>query len=531
MTSVRKYGNECLQNEYEGATFREKAKIRKSLIHRVLDEDSTLIGCLCNGKEESSHLNLRHLARIVRSYFTNPSKPTQELWDEIGRNSISYEDLITAYETIQKIGLIQDMFTHDSVYPRIIGYIREQLTSTEDLERVFTKSDKPVIPLAIEFHPSLGCDARCKNCSNVCNERFQDYPVVGNALTQERLEKIIDVGIDIGVRRMSFAGGGEPMLSPMTIPSLVYARERSSEINLGLYTNGIRLASLDDSELEKLARSVDRLRISLDASNAQDWAAYKKREAEDFQKILRVMDRINRVRNRHNSSMKIGASYILRPDMPIEDVYNFIDLCHNHGLDFCDIKDCCGVNFGGQTKYYINLNNQRREQIGDLVGKIRIKSINGDYGEMNVALEDFFVSEGYSHELGIKPKPILIPSRCWMARMNRKLTIGPYGEIYPCSDAANPGIVNRLNGETRMAILTEFDCKEKLKKQFMDFLTRTSKKKDSFYPPSHIYCVPSNMDFNIAMEKLFVDWDSGIPIRNQPIAGGYGQYHYCRNIK
>lgn len=531
---VRKNNEKKSIREYSSASKQEKALIRKYFVHHLLGNESDGMQMLSeileeNGMSDMEEERKRELFQIIRAYFTNPSRSTRDILEDIGRINSDLKRVSESYRMIQKLDLVQDMFVYDSVYPRIIGTIKEQLIFRDRLEKVFKKNEDAIIPFAIEFHPSLGCDARCKECPNISCGNFQKYPAVGQKLTQENLEKIIDLGIELGVRRMSFAGGGEPMLSELTIPSIVYARSKSDEVNLALYTNGIKLSGIDESGLEKLVSSLDRIRISLDASNAEDWSDYKGVDKEKFNGIIELFDKIKRAREKTNSKLKIGASYISRHGTARKDILNFVELCHEKGLDFCDVKDCCGF----ENVIVLNYRscNGDGKGISSVVDEIMNNSKMGKYGNMHVALEDFFVSEWYLQQLGIQKPEIAIPRNCWMARINRKLTIGPYGELYPCSDSANPGVLKALNGGTRMAVLTDFSDLDALKKQFLGFLKDTKDKRDFYCPRHHPYCVASNVDYNIAIEKLFSDWDAGIKLEDQPIAPGKFDYLESRGIK
>ncbi|MFH1768112.1 MAG: radical SAM protein, partial [Candidatus Omnitrophota bacterium] len=453
------------------------------------------------------------IIRICRIYFLNPTVSSRDVHNMLDRTIMSYYELLENYRIIQRLRIIQDMFIYDSVSQRLVGYIKEQLIMRQKLETVFSKKrESDVVPFAVEFHLARGCNARCLGCPNVDqNRNFVKYERVGEPLSLDRVKMLVDLFVDMGVERITFAGGGEPFVCKFLVAAIKYVREKSQDINIALYTNGIGLIGLSEEDRAVLVNCLNRLRVSMDASNAGDWSYYKGRPQEKFSMIWEVLSDLVRIRDELDAGIKLGVSCIVSRNCQGDEVSDFVKFAAGYGLDFCDIK---ALSESDASKSAFQATATGLMQIVD---GIMTERQGGTYGRMHVALEDVFVVDWYAWKLGVAKQDIITPRHCWMARIGRKVTVGPYGGLYPCSDAANPGVLRVLNGEPRMAVLNSFDEIESLRKQFFALWNQTGGKRDSFDPPTHPYCVPSNNDYNVAVEKLCVDWDYGIALEDQPI--------------
>jgi hypothetical protein len=111
------------------------------------------------------------------------------------------------------------------------------------------------------------------------------------------------------------------------------------------------------------------------------------------------------------------------------------------------------------------------------------------------------------------------------------LTIGPYGELYPCSDAANPGSQYRRSHKDTLGQLVAFDSLDALKSQFKALWADSLTQRTALSRANCAYCVPSHNNFNMAVEKLFQDWQYGLPPEEQPFAAEYDHYQTSRGMR
>jgi len=478
------------------------------------------------------------IINICREYFLDPSITSEEIF---GRYYITFgknqAELIEDYRIIQRLKLIQDMLAYESVYHRIINYIKQlDLKGQKSVEAIFAGSQgRDFTPHAIEFHPAIGCNAHCKKCPNIDQDgRFKKYRKISERLTTDRVKMLIDMFYGMGVRIFTFSGGGEPLVEHKDFSIIEVIKHVSEkypdDISVGLYTNGLILTEMTDEELRILVTHLSRMRISIDAADAETWAEYKGLDSKTFDNIWDRVNKLVELRNdekaKGNRCVKLGASCLVPLDSRDHRMLRFIETSLAHKLDFCDIKAFYGSLDDGTIDRY------KSAELTSDINTVLIAKALGKYGNTYVYLEDIFGRTWYAERYGIKSKRKLkTPSRCWMSRLGKKVTIGPYGGVYPCSDAANPGVLHSLDYAPLMAPLTSFNNEGALKEQFLDIWVNTREsKRDSINPMEHPYCVSSNDDYNIAMEKLFVDWEWGIALEDQPIHHGISTYFTSHGI-
>lgn len=169
----------------------------------------------------------------------------------------------------------------------------------------------------------------------------------------------------------------------------------------------------------------------------------------------------------------------------------------------------------GEKVEYTAKNEQIRKAVGEIVSKVR----DGHYAPMTVVIDDSLLR---------KEEDLLAsdtaPSRCWVAIRGRMLTVGPYGELYPCSDAANPGAEERRNNKM-VGQLTDFSSLDALRAEFTAIWSQSLPRRNSLSRNNCSYCVPSHNNYNTAVEKLYQDWQFGIMPEDQPFAGEPDHYH------
>lgn len=128
-------------------------------------------------------------------------------------------------------------------------------------------------PISVELTLTNRCNLRCVYCSDLelrerqGNEVFLDYDILS------RLFEDLAKG---GTKGVVFEGGGEPTLHPDFSKLVRSAKENN--LAVGLITNGT--VRLDESDLQ----SLEWIRVSLDASNAEEYTRLK--GADCFEKVL-----------------------------------------------------------------------------------------------------------------------------------------------------------------------------------------------------------------------------------------------------
>jgi wyosine [tRNA(Phe)-imidazoG37] synthetase (radical SAM superfamily) len=185
-------------------------------------------------------------------------------------------------------------------------------------------------PVMIDLHPTLACQNRCYFC---ISENFHvggiDRPNFSREHTLEWsvLKNVIQEWREMGVKSIQLTGGGEPSLY-YKFPELL---EEIKDFRVGMITNGILVGKY----VNDIYKSVDWIRISLDASNADMYKLIKK--TNNFDKVidsLKMLTSVNGI-----DHLRIGVAYIITPES-IEGITEAAKLIEDiGGVDYLQFKD------------------------------------------------------------------------------------------------------------------------------------------------------------------------------------------------
>jgi MoaA/NifB/PqqE/SkfB family radical SAM enzyme len=495
----------------------DKFAIEESLLRQHIGKESARNPRIGELSDEDCRLVLR----ISGELFLRPTRFSMDLAHEYG---LEREHLIRLYHIIRNMREIQDVLTFDSPLRRRVSFLHKELLP-ENLPIIKSMFRGDIcLPNHVEFHPALFCNLRCKACPNCHSDingewHFLGYPEVGQPLNADRLRMIEDMFLGLGVESFSFGGGGEPTLSDLTVGAISHLRERSSSAYIALYSNGIFPESWGDLEFETLMSSLNKLRFSIDSANAMEWSQYKGRPPEFFEILWENIGRVVEARRRIAGATNLGASCIVS-SFTYRNLEAFLLRARDMGLDFCDIKavETC---FGDKTEYKA-ISPEFRESFDTLMAKVR----SGFFTPLDVVVDDSLLAQDDTTVASDEPAV-----QCWVSTRGRMLTVGPYGELYPCSDAANPGAHSRRPQRNTVGQLNDFAGLGNLTTQFTSLWSESLPWRTSLSRASCPYCVPSHNNYNLAIEKLFQDWQFGIKPEEQPFGGEHDHYQASRGAR
>ena len=158
-------------------------------------------------------------------------------------------------------------------------------------------------PLHIRLKPTNFCNHRCSYCAyRAGNLQLGQDMDQKDAIGKDKMIEIVDDLAELGVKAVTFSGGGEPFCYPhlaMTLPRL--------------HDAGIRFASLTNGSLlrgelaELFAHLGTWLRISLDGWDDASYAAYRGIEVGAFTRLLSNIEHFAKLGGR----CALGVSLII----------------------------------------------------------------------------------------------------------------------------------------------------------------------------------------------------------------------------
>ena len=165
--------------------------------------------------------------------------------------------------------------------------------------------DYALRPQRLEIHPHENCFLRCAFCINLKWREAQPHEKL-NALSlkEDLLMRIVDDAVSLGIKNVSFSGGGEPLLNAATVNAL--ARANSLGIATKLVTNGLLL---DECVRRVLMASME-VRVSVHAATDDVFTAVERpHRAGMFDQICENVRALVRERNAQDSPLRIVLSY------------------------------------------------------------------------------------------------------------------------------------------------------------------------------------------------------------------------------
>jgi GTP 3',8-cyclase len=191
-----------------------------------------------------------------------------------------------------------------SLHPRRAA---QWLDARDDWERA-----KNVFPIYVEVSPVGYCNHECTFCGVDYMLDRPDKP----SLTPDVMRRMLDDMAAHGVLSVMFAGAGEPLLYKPLASSIAHASEVG--IDTSITTNAVLLT---DAFAQK-ALAASRLRwikASVNAGDRDIYARIHRAKPEDFDLVLRNLERAVEIRQRLRSGCTIGAQMVALPEISTTD--------------------------------------------------------------------------------------------------------------------------------------------------------------------------------------------------------------------
>lgn len=208
-------------------------------------------------------------------------------------------------------------------------------------------------PVAVEIDPSNLCTQSCVWCM------FRDFKLrEGVSLNPGLMGSLISNLGEIGVKAITFTGGGEPLVNPATPEAMSLASFLG--IQVGLVTNGDLLERED--VLKAVFETCRYVRLSIDAGSDDTYFRLKHPMNRDqFTRNLESMRRLVDGGFRGD----VGAAFLVHPET-YRELPTLITELEEVGASYLQVRPCLGVEF---TPSIINFS---RDVVESYRGELRI---------------------------------------------------------------------------------------------------------------------------------------------------------------
>jgi MoaA/NifB/PqqE/SkfB family radical SAM enzyme len=264
-------------------------------------------------------------------------------------------------------------------------------------------------PLHVRLKPTNACNHRCRYCAYRADQlQLGQDMQVADSIPREKMKEIVEDLAEMGVKAVTFSGGGEPMVYPHLAETL-----------RGLIAAGIRVASLTNGgrlrgePAELLAAHGAWVRVSLDGWDGPSYARYRGVDQDEFSRVLDNMAAFKAL----GGPCLLGVSIIVDADNA-SHVYETVRRVKDAGADSVKVSPCILSNDGGE-------NNAYHQPLFPLVKEQTARA------KADLAGPGFEVFDAY-HELELDfTKPYT-----WCPYSQILMVIGADQKVYPCQDKA-----------------------------------------------------------------------------------------------
>jgi len=189
------------------------------------------------------------------------------------------------------------------------------------------KSPTLVVPITLELHLTNRCSHNCLFC--MYKKEVRESKICNAELSFEEASSIINDCYTMGVKAITYSGGGEPTLHPFFC-SLSSAGKMMG-LNQGLITNGSQLGN--SAIRQCILNNFDWVRISIDAGSDD---IYKQMHGKNcsFSSIIKNLKLLVK---ENNNRTKIGISFLLT-SLNYCDMIKLYNIVSEIGVDYLQIK-------------------------------------------------------------------------------------------------------------------------------------------------------------------------------------------------
>ena len=321
-------------------------------------------------------------------------------------------------------------------------------------------------PLHVRIKPTNVCNHNCWFCAyKVDNLQLGQDMVEKDFIPEDKMMEIIDDLKDMGIKAITFSGGGEPFVYKYftaTIKKLI-----EYNINFASLTNGSKLRG---EIAELFAKHGTWVRISIDGYDAKSYAKSRNVKEKEFDKIIQNMQNFVKISER---KCNLGVSFII-DETNYTKIYEFSKLMKDIGVDSIKLSGCVVANEGDKNNEYHKPFFNKAKELSIKV-KEELEDDNFEVFDSYHYLEDKF-EKNYD----------------WCPYSQILPVIGADLNIYPCQDKAY-NLENGLVGTIK-------------NQRFKDFWFNDKNKFFKINPSCHCnnHCV-ANTKNKMILEYLSVD--------------------------
>ena len=279
----------------------------------------------------------------------------------------------------------------------------------DKLNSLSKESPKILPPIHVRIKPNNMCNHHCWYCA-YHQDDFQlgRDMLMKDQIPEQKMMEIIDDIAEMGVKAVTFSGGGEPLYYKHIDKALQKLAEY--KISFAALTNG---SYLKETTADLFAEYGTWLRISMDGWDDQSYKEYRRCKDGEYTKIINNIARFKQ----RNTDCVLGISFILDKNN-VAHLESQLQLFKSIGVDSVKLSAVIVSNDANENNlYHQPIYQQTRKKIIDL--KLKLED------------ETFEIFDAY-HEINEN----FLKDFDWCPYTQIKPVIGADQNIYTCQDKA-----------------------------------------------------------------------------------------------
>ncbi|VVB82616.1 Coenzyme PQQ synthesis protein E [uncultured archaeon] len=232
---------------------------------------------------------------------------------------------------------------------------------------------KITAPIHVRLKPTNKCNHDCFSCS-YSFEWSKFHPTMSrkDEIPKEKMDEILSDFSEMGVKAITYSGGGEPLIYPHIIPTL--EQTINYGIDFAMNTNGQKLSG----EKAELLSHASWVRVSANAIDAKTFSHFRKRPEKWFDELTSNIKNFARIKL---PSCNLGINFVVHKEN-VSQIYESVKFFKELGVDNIKLSPVWSPDF---FKYHEKIIQPAKEQIE----KARKDFEDGSFRVYDTYKEDF----------------------------------------------------------------------------------------------------------------------------------------------
>ena len=272
------------------------------------------------------------------------------------------------------------------------------------------ESGERIAPIYIRIKPTNVCNENCYYCHYKNAYLNLDEYNPNDFIPREKMLEIIDDMAEMGVKAVTFSGGGEPLVYPYIVETM--QKVLDSGIDLSIISNGMLLRD-QNAEILSKAKWV---RLSIDSCRSDIYSRLRGVPLSWFERLCQNIEQFAKIKN---PRCELGINFVVAKDN-CKDIYAMAKLMKELGVNHVKYSPM----ISNETEAY---HSPFKQQVMDDLAKAKALE------DKHFRIIDLYTSDFNRVDVGIKIFDRAYKN-CYMKRLI--CIIAANQKIYHCQDKA-----------------------------------------------------------------------------------------------